>query len=304
MSITKLGLLICLSLVCDMAARAEPVAAGQKSGAPANHSSHSPEIDSEHLFGFTQGSDIGEKGEVEGEVESTGGFGKRAGRYAVTSTAFELKYLPVENFRISPSFALSHQDIAGVPGLDDIRAFSFQGAGLEFKYRLLDRTRAPFGLTIGIDPHWDRVDPATGEAVEQYGIDTLAAFDKELVANRIFAAFNVLYDAEWKRPLATGEWEKSSTLGLSAAIADQFLPGFFLGAEVRYLRKYDSIALNNFAGEALFVGPTFYAVLSERWNMTLAWNAQIAGRAVGDPSPLDLTNFERNQVRVRFGTHF
>ncbi len=39
------------------------------------------EVDSEHIFGFTQGSDIGEKGELEFETEPTAAFGKRWGRY-------------------------------------------------------------------------------------------------------------------------------------------------------------------------------------------------------------------------------
>jgi hypothetical protein len=38
--------------------------------------------------------------------------------------------------------------------------------------------------------------------------------------------------------------------------------------------------------------------------MSVAWNAQVAGRVVGEPGALDLTNFERHQVRFRLGIEF
>ena len=42
----------------------------------------------------------------------------------------------------------------------------------------------------------------------------------------------------------------------------QLRPGFFLGGEARYLRRYEGIGLEEFAGQALFVGPTAYFQLS------------------------------------------
>jgi hypothetical protein len=58
-----------------------------------------PEIDTEHIFGFTEGSDVGEAGEKELEVEPLGRFGKRVGSYAATSTEVSLKYTPVDKPR-------------------------------------------------------------------------------------------------------------------------------------------------------------------------------------------------------------
>src|SRR5215475_14404860 len=60
-------------------------------------------VDSEHLFGFTQGSDIGERGEKELETDSTGRFGRQGGTYAVRSTALEAKYTPLDYFRVAGS---------------------------------------------------------------------------------------------------------------------------------------------------------------------------------------------------------
>ena len=47
-----------------------------------------------------------------------------------------------------------------------------------------------------------------------------------------------------------------------SAVMAQMRPGFLLGGEARYLRQYEGIGLEEFAGQALFVGPTAYFQLS------------------------------------------
>jgi hypothetical protein len=81
-------------------------------------------------------------------------------------------------------------------------------------------------------------------------------------------------------------------------------PGFFLGAESRYLRKYEGIALDTLAGQAFLVGPTAYIELSERSRLTAAWSFQAWGHAAGSAGNLDLIDFERHQARLTFGTNF
>jgi hypothetical protein len=49
------------------------------------------EIDTEHIFGFVEGGDIGGRGDLELEKESAARFGKRVGSYAAVSTLFDLK---------------------------------------------------------------------------------------------------------------------------------------------------------------------------------------------------------------------
>ena len=84
----------------------------------------------------------------------------------------------------------------------------------------------------------------------------------------------------------------------------QLRPGFFLGGEARYQRRYEGIGLEELAGQALFVGPTAYFKLSKTSRLTLAWSSQVWGRAAGSGSGLDLANFERHQARVVFGFNF
>jgi hypothetical protein len=81
-------------------------------------------------------------------------------------------------------------------------------------------------------------------------------------------------------------------------------PNILFGGEARYFRKYEGIGLEQFAGEALFIGPTAYFQLSESSRLTLAWSLQAWGRPAGSNAALDLVNFERQQARVVFGVNF
>ncbi len=73
-------------------------------GAGAGHVS-----DTEHIFGFTDGSDIGEKGEKEVENTFDARFGK-VGSYLATEGETEFLYTVTDNFRASIGASL-------VPGI-------------------------------------------------------------------------------------------------------------------------------------------------------------------------------------------
>ena len=81
-------------------------------------------------------------------------------------------------------------------------------------------------------------------------------------------------------------------------------PGIFFGGEAQYLRTYQGIGLDWFAGEALFVGPTMYASLAKNMAISAAWNVQVAGHAVDIPGALDLKNFERHRAQLRLMYNF
>jgi hypothetical protein len=262
-------------------------------------------LETTHLFGFTLGSDVNDVGEREAESEGTGRFGKGAGAYTALSQQLAVKFIPFQDFSIEPGVGAAYHDIFGVSGLDDRHQTAFDTVSLEMRYRVLNRERAPFGLTVGTDPHWGRVDDLTGEPVDRYGTDFWIIADKELISDRIFAAFNLFYQPEAIRQRATGIWEHQSQLGTSAAMVLQVHQDVFIGAEARYMRSYDGLGLDVLTGNALFVGPTFYARLSERAWVSAAWNAQVTGRAVNAPSgSLDLANYERYQAKLRFGYNF
>src|SRR3954454_9501995 len=107
------------------------------------------DLETTHLFGFTLGSDTNDVGEKEAELETTGRFSKRAGSYSAVSQSLAVKFVPYENFTIEPGVSFSRHDISGVPGFDDRRQNAFEALSFETRYRIWDRTKAPFGLTVG-----------------------------------------------------------------------------------------------------------------------------------------------------------
>jgi hypothetical protein len=262
------------------------------------------DLESTHLFGFTLGSDVNDVGEVEGESETTGRFVKRTGAYTALASTLGIKFVPFENFSIEPEVGAAYHAITGVPGLDDRRQGAFDTLAFEMRYRILSRDHAPFGFTIGLDPHWGRVDDISGEPVDRYGADVLMMLDRNLIADRLFGAVNVVYQTEAARSRVTGATQDQSDLGVSAALTTPVRPGVLIGAEARYMRSYDGLGLDAVTGRALFVGPTFYAKFNEKVWMSAAWSVQVAGHAANDAGPLDLVNFERYQAKLRFGYNF
>jgi hypothetical protein len=261
-------------------------------------------IETEHLFGFTIGSDVGEVGERELEGSLTERFSKRTGTYDAGSGTMSMEFVPALNLRTEFTAAVNSYDIARVSGFADQRYVAFGGLSADIRYRWLDRASAPFGLAIGAEPHWGRADDVTGEPVNQYGVDFVAAADREIIPNRVVAAFNLLYQPEAMRAKSTGTWSQESTAGVAFALMAQVHSGIFVGGEARYLRQYDGFGLDRLSGQGVFVGPTVYFKLSERAWMTLAWSSQVAGHATAIAGSLDLVNFERQQARLLFGVNF
>jgi hypothetical protein len=265
---------------------------------------YAEDIDTEHLFGFVIGTDVGSLGEREFQSQTTGRFSKAGASYRAIDQELELEFVPTDNFRIEVGGSFASYDINGVPGFEDRNQLDWQGASLDLRYKLFDRKVAPVGLTFALETHADRFDDITAAPARKYGTGLTLALDQELIPNRVVAAFNLLYEPEWTHFVGAGLTEQQSTAGVAVAVMAQIRPGFLIGGEARYLRQYDGIGLDDFAGQALLAGPTAYWQLSERSRLTVAWSAQVWGRPAGSSAALDLVNFERHQARVIFGVNF
>jgi hypothetical protein len=261
-------------------------------------------IDTEHLYAFTIGTDVGELGEREFQSQTTGRFAKSAGTYGVVSQDIELEFVPVQNFRIEVGSSFSWYDVNGVPGFGDRSQLNWQGASLDLRYKLFDRRTSPIGVTVAFETDARQLDELTGAFVQNYGTELTLALERDLIPDRVVAAFNLFYEPEWTRISATGSAEQESTGGAAFALMDRVLPGVLLGGEVRYLRRYDGAGFESLNGQALFVGPTVYWQVSERSRLTFGWSAQLWGRPAGTSAALDLVNFERQQARLIFGFNF
>jgi hypothetical protein len=257
------------------------------------------------MFGFTEGSDIGEAGETEFETDSTGRFGRDGGAYNNAATAIEAKYSFSERFRLSAVATGAYYDTSGVNGLDNRRQGTVQSVSFDARYRLFDRQHAPFGLTLSVEPHWGFVDDISGAPADLQGAEFRLLADRELIAGRVYGAFNIDYEPVQTRLRGSGQTFRDSTFGIGAALAMRLMPNVFVGAEARALRHYDGLGLNTFVGQALYIGPTFYATFGQGYFVSAAWNAQVWGDAAGSSSGgLDLINFERHQVKLRLGVVF
>jgi len=172
------------------------------------------------------------------------------------------------------------------------------------RFRLLDRNRAPFGLTLSVEPHWGFFDETSGVRINHFGVEALLMADREIIPDRLFGALNLLFDTDRTRLLATDGVEQAPLLGVGAALAAQVMPRVWIGGEGRYLRSYQGAALNALSGQALYLGPTLYAQFGQKGWLSAAWNFQAWGGATGTPGALDLVNFERHQVKLRVGYEF
>ena len=265
---------------------------------------HAEGIDTEHLFGFMIGTDIGTVGEREFQSQTTGRFARSGGSYRAIGQELELEFVPARDIRIEVGSAFAAHNINSVPGLDDRRQLGWQGVSLDLRYRFLDRSTAPLGLTLAVEGHADRIDEITAAPVRKYGTDFTLALERDLVPNVAVATLNVLYQPEWTRFVGTRTAEQESTIGAAFGTMVRMRPGFLLGGEARYLRRYEGIGLEELAGQALFVGPTAYFQLTDRSRLTASWSAQVWGRPVGSNAAVDLVNFERHQARLIFGVNF
>ena len=279
-------------------------ATGSVSAENRKHADKAGEVDTEHMFGFTEGSDIGVAGEKELETDSTGRFGKFDGSYNNVATALEAKYSFSDRFRLSAVATVAYYDIADVSAFDDRRQAALQSISFDARFRLLDREQAPFGLTLSVEPRRGFTDEMSGEGGDQYGAEFRLLADRELVPGRLFAALNVSYEPEQTRLRASGETLRDSMLGIGAALAMQVMPNVFIGAEARTLWHYEGLGLNSFAGQALYVGPTLYATFGQGYFLSAAWNVQVWGAVAGTSGALDLVNFERHQAKLRVGVVF
>jgi hypothetical protein len=257
------------------------------------------EIETKYIFGtFTVGSSTGIEGEKAFEPETKANFGKGGGgRYSVGATTLEYEYTPTQYLQVIAGPIVSYYNIHNVPGLDDRNLATVSGFEAEFRSVLIDRGPSPFAVTLSLEPEFRSRDETNGAKVVNYALDVKLEADTELIKNRLFLAFNLLYEPETTRG-DFGIWGKESTFGVSSALAYQVVPNVVVGADLWYLRHYDGAAFNSFTGDAVYLGPTFYWKIAPKVLMSATWQTQIAGHEAGISSTLDLTDFFRSRARL------
>jgi hypothetical protein len=262
------------------------------------------DLETKYIFGFTTGSGIGLEGEKEFTIDTVGRFGKRDGRYSATETKYEFEFTPTQFIQIEFGALGSTHNINSVTDLDDRRQFAASGAFAELRYLAIERTSSnPLAVTLAVEPTARSIDETSGARVHNYEFETVVNADLELLRNRLYAGFNLLYEPEvtWA---STGEVEREAKFGGSAALSLRIASNVVVGGEVWYLRHYDAANLTAFTGDAVLMGPTLYIQFTPKMFMTAAWNAQVWGREIGNPVSLNLAEFQRHRARLKFAWEF
>ncbi len=262
------------------------------------------ELETKYIFGFTTGSGIGIEGEKEFTVDTIGRFGKRDGRYNATETKYEYEFTPSQFVQFEFGALGATHDIRNVTDLDDRHQVAFAGGFGEFRYLAVERTsNNPLSVTLAFEPTARLIDETTGERVHNYEFETTLNADVELLRNRLYAGFNLLYEPEYTHTLMD-ETVRETTLGTSAALSVRLAPNVVVGGEVWYLRHYDDFGLSAFTGDAVMLGPNLFIRFTPKIFMTAAWNAQVWGREAGNPLSLNLAEFQRQRAKLKFAVEF
>lgn len=282
-------------------------ALAQNAGSAAPAAGSTPifrQVETKYLFGFTTGADIGAEGEKEVEWTTDAALRKRSGRFQAYSSKVELEYVPTQFLQIALGARGTYHAIRNVPGFDDHNQAQFGGLSAEIKYLLVERApNQPYALSLIVEPAWSRIGGAGGRETA-FEIETKLAGDIELVANRLYAAANLIYEPEVVRDRGARAWGRESTLGFTGALTWRALPNVAIGGEMGLYRAYDSYFAQKYVGQALYVGPTMHVQTTKKTFVSLAWGTQIAGSAKGAPGHLDLDNFSRHRARLKVGVEF
>lgn len=320
------------ALACAALASAAVLAVAPGAGAqepPPSGSDPFREIETENIFGFTTGTDIGAEGETEVTAQTTGRFGKRGGLYRSFEHKLAVEHTPTQFMQVEFGLLGASHTIRNVPDLPARDRSAFAGVSGEVRYLLIGRgPGSPIGLAASFEPTLAWIDDTSGDRLRRVETEFKLSADTELVPNRLFLALNAIYEPEWVHPRFE-RTEREASAGLSTALAYRIAPEVTVGGEVRYLRKYEGIGLRHFEGDALYLGPTLHLQLTKKAFLSVGWLTQVAGReavdrrerataiasaieAGEDPfaavpvrhGRLDLAHFDRHRARLKLGIEF
>ena len=296
------------SFVLPHAAIAALVFAACNFPAHADDDASGREIETDSIFGFTEGSSIGDVGDKELSLDTEARVGKGGTRYWGSDSKLGFEFTPNRYIQLEFGPFVSAHSIKDVAGLDDREQVAFGGLFGEIKYRLLERTPSlPLALALSAEPEWRRIDETSGDRVDNLGLELKLDGDLELVKDRLYLGGNLLYEPEATHDpdhIGAG-WAMESTSGISGALAYRAAPAVVVGAEAWYLRHYDGAWFNDFTGDAVYVGPTLFVQLGAKASIAAAWNVQVHGSEADDPdAKLNQSDFSRQRAKLKLAVEF
>lgn len=316
-----LGVLLTLAIPSSAHAKPSDKPQTEQNGSPGGSAdkdqkaekSDKKDVDTEHLFGFTEGADAGEKGEQEVVIDTVTRVSKRRdgpgpSTYRVLDTRFAYQFNPIDKLSIEFSAFGTLRRQRNIVDLDDKSYGTFDGVSMEVKYQFLKGTKEqPLGLALEVRPRFTRILPVEGNGANIFDLESLLQIDVQVVPDKLWYGSNISFEPAAGRQRGGGPGYRSSTFLWSNVLVGRIGENTYFGPEVRYLRGYEGIFLNQLESEALTVGPALHHRFTEKIWLTAAYAGQVWGRDA-DPTlagrALGLNQFERHNVRVKFGMEF
>lgn len=281
-----------MSLLPAIAVASGPEAGGAAGSKPGE----APEpFDAEHIFGFVDGSDIGEKGEQEIESITVGRVG-RIGNYANAANETSYRNTITDFLRLSVGTLTDYYHIVNVPGYDNRNAATFSGLTGEVRVNLLNRAESLVGLSVSFNPEWRQFDPDSGARAVNTALPVSILMDKDVIPGKLFLGSSLTYAPSFIR--VASSWEHDDNITATAAASYALTPVLFAAAEIRH----ENMAVNgDFIAHALYIGPSIYYKILPNLSIKFAWAAQIPDAGA---RTLDLTTYDRNQFELHLSYSF
>jgi hypothetical protein len=173
-------------------------------------------VDTEHIFGFAEGADIGVQGDRELEITATSLVGK-LGQYAGVLNETAIRYGVTDGFRASIGALTDYHAISGVPGLADLHSLNvISGVSSEFRWQFLNRFTSPLDLTLSFEPQWQHVDDTSGQNMQSYVLPVRLLADMALIPEKTFVAFNLSYAPAFAHIAGTWQQQNPFEIALDA----------------------------------------------------------------------------------------
>jgi hypothetical protein len=263
--------------------------------APAQEKQAGSAVDTEHIFGFTEGADIGDMGERELEIITIGHLGRR-GEFTNLTNESSFRYGVEQSFRASVGILTDYYSVHDSAGYLNRTGLRQSGLTSEFRWQFSEHDSAPIGLTLSFAPNWRRVNDPTPGLGRAYMLPVSLLADLVFIQNQLYAAVNVTVAPTFSS--VAGLWQNTRPIERSAALAGALGDRIFLGGEVRWAAQNLTAP---FGDRALYIGPSLYIKLQENLSVKAAWSAQVPEFFTGR---MDIANYERHQVVLQFAYGF
>ena len=247
-------------------------------------------FDTEHIFGFGEGSDFGPMGEYEIESFSVGIFGAAGSNFKVGNET-SLRYSIIDGLRLSVGALTDYLNLHNLSGLSARNGLNVNGIITEVRWNIFNRLISPFGMTLTVNPEWRRTDPASGRYNDNFAVTTALLIDKEVIPDKLFMELNLVYSPFWLP--VSGRFLRDDSYTVLVGGSYVITPDILVGAEIRHENLAPSISPN---AHALFVGPHMFLQLAEGLTASFAWAFQIPDLGARHA---DLANFQRYEAGLR-----